>query len=668
MTAEEESKRETEPDPGPGSARPVSRNRKKGWVIVGGLAILVAAALLTGGVGIGYLVAANRAAGPTGMDAAEPATTTWTCSMHPQFKLPKPGKCPICFMDLIPMAEGSGENDGPRQLRMSPAAMTLAEIQTVPVRRQFVTKPVRMVGRVDYDETRMANISAWVSGRLDRLFVDYTGVTVRKGDHLISLYSPDLIVAQRELLQTWQAYNRVSGEQDKRLVETTLRTTEEKLRLLGLLDEQIAEIKRSGTPSDRLTIYAPTGGIVIQKHANEGAYVETGTKIYTIADLTRVWVYLDAYESDVAWIRYGQEAEFTTESYPGEVFRGLVVFVDPVLDEKTRTVKIRVNVPNDDLRLKPGMFVRALVRSRLAAGGRVFAPSLAGKWISPMHPEVVKDGPGQCDVCGMDLVPAETLGLVGDGKAEPPLVIPASAPLVTGTRAVVYVRVPNQPQPTFEGREVLLGHRAGDYYIVKGGLEEGERVVMSGNFKIDADLQLKAKPSMMSMTGPAPLDVPDLFRRQLDAVYAPYLRLQAALADDRLDDARAEWVAMREGVERVPTETIDAGVGEAWQLIRQRLAAHLAFAPDGAKIEPIRAAFEGVAEAMLELADRFGHVSKAPLYEAYCPMAFDNRGAPWLQAGDTVDNPYFGHQMKRCGTIRREFLPQAGGTGKEDRP
>ncbi len=633
-----------------------------------GLVVLGAAGLLAVGGGIGYLVAGRGRAAPAEVGSSQAAATTWTCSMHPQFKLPKQGKCPICFMDLIPMEDDSGADDHPRRLRMSQAAMALAEIQTVPVRRQYVRKPVRMVGRVDYDETRVADITAWVPGRLDRLFVDYTGVTVRKGDHLVSMYSPDLIVAQRELLQTWKAYNRVSGEQEKRLVETSLQASEEKLRLLGLLDEQIAEIKSRGTPSDRLTVYAPTGGIVIEKHANEGVYVKTGTKIYTIADLSHVWVYLDAYESDVAWIRYGQEAEFTTESCPGEVFRGRVVFVDPVLNGKTRTVKIRVNVPNDDLRLKPGMFVRALVRSRLAAGGRVFAPSLAGKWISPMHPEVVKDGPGQCDVCGMDLVPAEMLGLVANGEIEPALAIPVTAPLVTGTRAVVYVRVPDEAEPTFEGREVMLGHRAGDYYIVKGGLKEGERVVVSGNFKIDADLQLKGKPSMMSMTGWAPLEVSDLFRHELQGVYAAYLKLQVALADDRLDDARAEWIALGAALDRVPIETIDAAVGEAWGPIRRRLAKQLALAPEGSEIDAIRAAFEGVATAMLELAERFGHVSGVALYEAFCPMAFDNRGAPWLQAGERVDNPYFGHQMKRCGIIRQEFLPAADARGKEGRP
>jgi Cu(I)/Ag(I) efflux system membrane fusion protein len=168
------------------------------------------------------------------------------------------------------------------------------------------------------------------------------------------------------------------------------------------------------------------------------------------------------------------------------------------MDEKTRTVKVRVIAENADGSLKPGMFVRATVRPKVAAGGRVMDPRLSGKWISPMHPEVVKDGPGKCDVCGMDLVRAEELGYTVAKDQEAPLVIPASAPLITGKRAVVYVKVPGTERPTFEGREISLGPRAGDHYTVRSGLKEGELVVVKGNFKIDSALQIEAKPSMMS--------------------------------------------------------------------------------------------------------------------------------------------------------------------------
>jgi len=244
------------------------------------------------------------------------------------------------------------------------------------------------------------------------------------------------------------------------------------------------------------------GGIVIHKNATEGMYVNTGTPIYRVADLSRLWVKLDAYESDLPWIRYGQEVEFTTQAYPGQVFKGTISFIDPVLNDKTRTVKVRVNVDNSQGELKPQMFVKAIVHSQVAGVGKIMAAELAGKWICPMHPDVVKTQAGSCDICGMDLVTTESLGYVkADTPEKAPLVIPVSAPLITGKRAVVYVQVPNTEKPTYQGREIVLGPRAGDYYIVKSGLAEGEIVVTNGNFKIDSAMQIQAKPSMMNPQG-----------------------------------------------------------------------------------------------------------------------------------------------------------------------
>jgi len=434
----------------------------------------------------------------------QPKAGWWTCSMHPQIRQPKPGKCPICFMDLIPVASEQADI-GPRQISFSKEAIKLMEIETTTVERKFVTAEIRMVGKIDYDETQVKNITAWVPGRIDRLYVDFTGITVKKGDHMVELYSPELISAQAELLAAVKAVEAIKSETSELVKRTTFATLEaarEKLRLLGLTKEQIGKIEADSKPVTHLTIYSPIGGIAIDKHATEGIYVETGTPIYTVADLSRLWVKLDAYEADLSWIRFGQEAEFTTEAYPGEVFKGKISFIDPVLNEKTRTVKVRVIVDNPDGRLKPEMFVRAVVRSKIAQGGKVMEPELAGKWICPMHPSVVKAQAGTCDICGMDLVTTESLGYVAaDVPKEAPLVIPASAPLITGTRAVVYVQLHSAQKPTFEGREIVLGPRAGDYYLVKEGVAEGDVVVTKGNFKIDSALQIQAKPSMMSPEG-----------------------------------------------------------------------------------------------------------------------------------------------------------------------
>jgi Cu(I)/Ag(I) efflux system membrane fusion protein len=427
----------------------------------------------------------------------------WTCSMHPQIRQPKPGKCPICFMDLV-LVDSSGKV-GPKEISFSQDALKLMEIQTTTVERKFVEAQIRMVGKADFDETRLKHITAWVPGRIDRLYVDFTGTQVIKGDHMVYLYSPELISTQAEFLQATKSVQNIkpdSSELIKRSIRATLEAASEKLRLSGLTEQQIEKIEETGQATDHITIYAQIGGIVIDKHVTEGTYVQTGTKIYTIADLSQLWVQLDAYESDMMWIRYGQEVEFTTVACPGEVFKGRISFISPTVNPKTRTIKVRVNVGNPEGKLKPEMFVRAVVRSNIAAGGRVMDTDMAGKWICPMHPSIVKNDAGECDICQMDLVTTESLGYVkADLPSQAPLVIPATAPLITGKRSVVYVKKPNAEKPTFQGREIVLGPRAGDYYLVKEGLVEGEIVVTNGNFKIDSALQIQAKPSMMNPEG-----------------------------------------------------------------------------------------------------------------------------------------------------------------------
>jgi Cu(I)/Ag(I) efflux system membrane fusion protein len=319
--------------------------------------LLILAALVAGFLLRGRL----DAPGSPSQDPASESTApeTWTCSMHPQIQLPKPGKCPICFMDLIPLGE-SGTEGGERELTISPHAAKRMELETAPVERRSAEAEVRMVGKVAYDETRVSYISAWVPGRIDRLFVDYTGIPVKKGEHLAELYSPDLLTAQEELIQAAETLERLKNSQSSFLIDTgeqTLIAAREKLRLWGFTPEQIADIEERRTPGDHMTIYSPASGIVIHKNAQEGMYVQTGTRIYTIADLSRVWILLDAYESNLSLLRYGSRVEFTTETYPGDTFAGTITFIDPVINSTTRTAKVRVIVDNADNRLKPGMFV-----------------------------------------------------------------------------------------------------------------------------------------------------------------------------------------------------------------------------------------------------------------------------------------------------------------------
>ncbi|HSP42584.1 MAG TPA: efflux RND transporter periplasmic adaptor subunit [Luteolibacter sp.] len=432
-------------------------------------------------------------------DSSAASGETWTCSMHPQIRQPNFGLCPICNMDLIPLADdGSG---GLREINITPEAAALLDIRVSPVVKEPATADVRLFGRIDYDERRITSITSRVDGRLDRLFVDFTGALVRKGDHHAEIYSPALLVAQRELIEAGRAMRTAENTSDavrdtrRRLLEAS----REKLRLLQFTDDQIANIENAEQPTVHLTLYAPQAGIVIDKFANEGQYVKTGDPLFRVADLSAVWIKLEAYEADLPWLRYAQDVEISVEAIPGRTFHGRIAFIDPEIDPMRRVARVRVNVPNDDLALKPGMFAEAVVHSAMTASGRVLDPSLAGKWISPMHPEIIKDGPGQCDICGMDLVPAEELGMIPDAAGAPvPRLIPASAVLRTGERAIVYVRISTDAGPVFEGREIILGPRVGERFIVEAGLEEGELVVSRGAFKLDSELQIKARPSMMN--------------------------------------------------------------------------------------------------------------------------------------------------------------------------
>jgi len=657
-----------------------------------GLTVAVVVGLLAGYMVRGLLISpapGERAVSIQPAGEAQAAVQWWTCSMHPQIKLPKPGLCPICGMKLIPLQAGRGEPLGPRQVTISQYAKKLMEIQTVPVERKFVQAVVRMVGKVDYDETRLKYITAWVPGRLDRLYVDYTGVPVKKGDHMVSLYSPELLSAQQELIQALQTVRNLRPGDEagfmRRTALATLEAAREKLRLWGLKPEQISQIEQSGKASDHVTIYAPIGGIVIHKNAQEGMYVDTGTRIYTIADLSKVWVRLDAYESDLMWLRYGQKVEFATEAYPGRRFTGTIAFIDPVLTQATRTVKVRLDADNPDMSLKPGMFVRAVVRAQVASGGRVMEASLAGKWICPMHPGVVKDAPGKCDICQMPLVRTESLGYLGvdTTTADKPLVIPASAALVTGTRAVVYVEVPGRDRPTYEGRQIVLGPRAGDYYLVRSGLAEGELVVTRGNFKLDAELQIQAKPSMMTPRGGGgghqhgrqqpgrrggeprgqPPSAPTAAARQLGRVVESYLAMQAALAGDDKQAALAAAGRMLEAIGSVDMTLLEGRDHQAWMRMSGQFEKILAGIAAADEIGAVREGFALLSEQTAAMVERFG-VPGVSLYLMKCPMAFAGRGATWLQADKQTRNPYFGTAVPACGEVVDTFGPArpAGGS------
>lgn len=675
----------------------------------------------------------------------------WTCSMHPQIQLPESGQCPICFMDLIPLKTGEdqgGTDVSLRQMRLSDEARKLAQIQEAPVTRKVLETTTSLLGSVTYDESRYRTITSRMGGRIDHLYINTTGTEVEKGRPMARIYSPELIAAQAELIQAVKAQQRL-GKSSLELIRKSARQTvtsaREKLHLLGLSRTQIDAIVKRGTVTEHTTLFAPQAGIVLEKLVNEGQYVSTGTPVYTVADLSRVWVVLEAYEQDLPWIETGATVQFTTKAHPGRVFTGRVTYIDPVVDPKTRTVDIRLEVPNPDRVLKPGMFVHAEHRPQR-----------------------------------------------GKNQDVEELVIPESAPLLTGKRAVVYVAVPDR-EGTYEGREVVLGRRGDGVYVVRSGLKEGEMVVTRGNFKIDSALQIMARPSMMtpgdspppsghaghghgdsmpkdeSQTTPetAAFGVPELFASKLRILADRARETSEAVGSGRLAKARQSFAALKKflisvdgsglegdaalhwkelsmlltndavlGAEAdtmaritrveaefqnhfqrltrtfpVPSESsrlsaptkFQAQLGAVYlhySAIMEALAAD-DFTAAGQVLPDLEAAVDGVDMALLDHAQHklwmeklalirqgidqlgaatnivdgrigfeplsvgltetimaLGIIVDGPLYEMFCPMAFENKGATWLQPDRDLRNPYFGEAMYRCGEIKRQLKEQ----------
>ncbi len=432
--------------------------------------------------------------------AAKPGGTLYVCPMMCTPPLSEPGRCPVCGMELRPTSAGGSGGDA-RAITIDPATRRVANIQTAPVQSKAVTRPIRAVGRISYDEGKLKMLAAYVDGRIDRLYADYTGVIVSRGDELALLYSPELYAAQSELL----AAQRAARDTKSPLYAGTLSSQDlaasarQKLLDLGMTPRQIEQLERTGRPETRIKLVAPIHGTVIDRLAAEGEYVKTGQAIYRLADLSTVWLMLELFPEHAAAVRYGQRVQAQVESLPGETFAGRVAFIDPTVDPRTRTIGVRVVLKNEDGRLKVGDYATARIKAPVVTGRQtadlIYDPELAGKWVSPRHPHVIEDGPGQCKVCGIDLVPASRLGFTSEPVADrKELVVPRSAVLMAGDHSVVYV----ETEPgRFELRQVALGPGVGEEIVLLDGVQAGEEVATNGNFLIDSQMQLSGKPSLI---------------------------------------------------------------------------------------------------------------------------------------------------------------------------
>ncbi|MCZ6805851.1 MAG: efflux RND transporter periplasmic adaptor subunit [Deltaproteobacteria bacterium] len=565
--------------------------------------------------------AGEMAASLAGHDhGADAPSTVWTCSMHPQIRMDEPGQCPICGMDLIPATTHDADDDDDISTRgelvkLSPRARALAAIETAPVERASSRAELRLLGRIDFDETRIRTVTPWTAGRIDELRIRITGARIKRNQVVATLYSPEIYSAMRDLVVAADQAERLTGglHGSADMAQEALAATKERLRLLGVPNSQINGVLRSKQPPTHVQIRSPFSGTVLERLVDEGQYVSAGTPLYRIADLSRVWVQIDAYETDLPHLRVGQEVVVKVEGLAGEPFIGRTAFIDPVLDERQRTARVRVEVDNARGRLRPGMFAEAVIETDAV------------------------DGPA-------------------------PLVIPESAPLFTGRRSVVFVEVPEASRPTYELRVVRLGPRSGPVYPVIAGLNEGERVVVQGAFVLDADLQLRGGRSMMTMSDdvssappPAP-PVSSAFREALRPAMEAYLEVQVSLAQDDLDAARESLRHLAERVNEASPQGSRKAL-EAWQRVASKLVGHSRHGASSSDAGDLRSAFEHVSMQVTELLRLFGNPLESAVRLAFCSIAFDAKGAEWIQRDEALANPYYGQAMLRHGEFRATVFP-----------
>ena len=532
---------------------------------------------------------------------------TFTCSMHPQVRQDEPGDCPICGMDLIPVADADDHQlDDPFLFSMPEAHSRWANVRTSRVEAIHTGPVARLPGRITVNEREQRLITATFPGRIERLHADFTGRMINRGEVLATLYSPEMMQAQQELIQA-----SAIRETQPRLYESA----RARLRLFNLTEEQIESIEQRGEASPHTDIHAVQSGVLTQRAVSQGDYVSTGQTLFAIASLENVWVELEAYERHLAQIREGVPADVRIPAQPGLDFTGNVEFIDPVLDLQTRTTRVRLTVDNRNNLLRPGMLVNATITAT-----------------EPHRQQIV---------------------------------VPETSILWTGERSVVYVVNRRNGGMVFEFREIETGSRTGEGYVVLSGLTEGEEIAVSGVFAIDAAAQLRGHFSMMAPPERAVLNEP--FRTNLKELFEIYFDLKNALTDDDPDEALEHGRRLREQLEETGEHSLEGEHHMFWMQQYAAIDESLQELLEYDDLAGIRIHFEPLSEAFIETARTLGAIDDT-WYVAFCPMVDDDRGAYWLSEFEEIMNPYFGSLMLRCGEVVEVLREGVAGVQERDAP
>ncbi len=525
----------------------------------------------------------------------EASASLWTCSMHPNVKLPEAGDCPICGMDLIPANAGEDNDTNPLVLKMSPEALAMAEVQTLVVGEGNAKKELTLSGKIQADERENASLTARFPGRIEKLYVTFTGEQVKAGQKLATLYSPELMNAQKELLE---------AARTKATFPQLYQASKEKLALWKLSAAQIAEIERAGVVKEKWDILADQSGVVIQKNVAVGDYVTTGSVLFTVTNLNKLWLLLDVYETDLSSVSLGDEIQYTVAGRAGESLTAKVSFIDPLLNSQTRAASLRAEISNSGNSLKPEMFVTARLKNKNPQGNAA-------------------------------------------------LLVPRTAILWSGKRSVVYVKVPNSSTTSFELREVQVSRQGADYRI-ESGLSPGEEIAVQGVFAIDASAQLAGKQSMMSRPAGSYTELSAEFRSNGNAVIAQYFKLKNALVNDQLAPAKSAANELVQLLSKFQSGTLKASEKTAWEALSKKLTDASGKIKAAKDITELRKHFELLSTEVILLTENYG-VNQELVYKDYCPMAFNNKGAYWLSETKEITNPYFGASMLACGEVKQTY-------------